>query len=462
MKTARAVLAAGLAAGALAATRPALPALGPRYGGELRVTLADAPAAVEPAVPRTPGERLLAALVHETLLGVDEEGRPRPALAQAWSAAAEGREWTLRLSPASFHDGTPATTADAVRSLRRFLRSPSLAAAHLARGIEGGEAFRRASTESLPGLAALDDTRLTLRFAARAALPLAALASPAAGVVSARGAGAGPFVPTTPPSVRGLSATAFAGHVRGRPFLDVVRLAVALSRAEEAKGDVAWGPPGFGPDSGLLLLVLDPAAAPFTDARARAAAAQSVDRASLARHFLAGGTPAEVLLAPPLLPPWPPAPTPPSAAPAVQGRVVLRVASDVPATASQRVVAHLSALGLDVQALPTSAASLASAGGSRLFIWYPEVAEAGLALEELDAMAGSSPEVRAPLDAAETERDADRRRAWLQRAEDALRATHVLVPLARMPLPLSPRAGIHGLRATATGALVAEDAWTEP
>jgi peptide/nickel transport system substrate-binding protein len=444
-----------------AAATTARPALGPRYGGELRVTLSEAPTGVEPAVPRTPGERLLAALVHETLLGVDEEGRPRPALVQAWSAAADGREWTLRLASTSFHDGTPATAGDAVRALRRFLRSPSVAAARFARGLDGGEAFRRASTESLAGVAALDEARLTLRFTARMALPLAPLASPAAGVVSARGAGAGPFVPTTPPSARGVSATAFSGHVRGRPFLDVVRLAVAASRADEAKGDVAWGPPGLGPDSGLLLLVLDPAAPPFADARARATAAQSVDRASLARHFLPGGEPAEVLLAPPLLPPWPPSSTRPSTASTLQGRVVLRVAADVPPSASQRVVAHLSALGLDVQALPTSTTSPASSG-CRLFVWYPEVAEAGLALEELSAMASASTEVRAALDAAEGERDADRRRASLQRAEDALRATHVLVPLARLPLPLSPRAGVHGLRATATGALVAEDAWTEP
>ena len=61
-------------------------------------------------------------------------------------------------------------------------------------------------------------------FASPTAVPLAPLASPAAAIVSARGAGAGPFVPTTPPSARGVSATAFGRHVRGRPFLDVVRL----------------------------------------------------------------------------------------------------------------------------------------------------------------------------------------------------------------------------------------------
>jgi len=132
--TATVVLAMALGAG-----RSALSALGPRYGGELRIALADAATRIEPSAPRGLAERILAGLVHETLLGVDEEGRPRPALAQSWASAADGREWTLRLAPATFHDGTPVGSADAVRGLRRFLRSESVAAVHLARVLDGGE-----------------------------------------------------------------------------------------------------------------------------------------------------------------------------------------------------------------------------------------------------------------------------------------------------------------------------------
>ena len=73
-----------------------------------------------------------------------------------------------------------------------------------------------------------------------------------------------------------------------------------------------------------------------------------------------------------------------------------------------------------------------------------------------------SREAREALAAADGERAADRRRADLLRAEEALRARHVLVPLARVPLRLGPRAGVHGLRATAAGVLVMEDAWIEP
>lgn len=452
---------------ALGAARVARPALGPRYGGELRIVLGDIPATADPTVPRGTAERVLTGLVHETLLGIDDEGRPRPALIQSWATAAEGREWTMRLAPATFHDGTPVGSADAERALRRFLRSESVAAARLARGLEGGDDFRRGAADALPGLSAPDGTRLVLRFREVTALPLAPFASPAAAVVSARGAGAGPFAPTTPPSARGVSATAFGRHVRGRPFLDVVRLAagpVDRVRTDPAAGDVTPASPPLPPAAGLLLLVLDPGAPPFEDSRARAAAAASVDRVQLARHFLSGGEPAEGLLAPMLLPPWPAARSPAPDGPAtLHGRIRIRVASDVPASASQRVVAHLAALGLEVQAIPVPASVAAAAAGQpRLVMWYPEVAEPGLALEELAALAGSPAEVRNALEAAETERDDDRRRAWLQRAEEALRGTHILVPLARVPLALGPRPGVHGLRASASGVLIVEDAWVEP
>jgi hypothetical protein len=460
---------AGAAALALAlgASDIARSALGPRYGGELRIALAEAATSVEPSTPRGTADRLLAGLVHETLIGVDDEGRPRPGLAQSWASAADGREWTLRLAPATFHDGTPVGSADAVRGLRRFLRSESASAAHLARVLEGGDEYRRRSSEALAGLTSVDDARLVLRFRVPTAVPLAPLASPAAAIVSARGSGAGPFVPTTPPSGRGLSAIAFGRHVRGRPFLDVVRLIVAPAdrgaRSDGAEADVTPTAPPLPPAMGLLLLLLDPAAPPLASGRARALVAASVDRAQLARHFLPGGEPAEALLAPTMLPALPVAPASrPAASPtSVAGRVVLRVASDVPQSASQRVVAHLTVLGLEVQAIPATAGS-AAAGQPRLLIWYPEVAEAGLALEELAALAGWPGAVRTALEAADTVRDFDRRRAELQRVEEALRGTHVLVPLARLPLPLGGRSGVHALRVTASGALVVENAWVEP
>jgi hypothetical protein len=215
------------------------------------------------------------------------------------------------------------------------------------------------------------------------------------------------------------------------------------------------------PANGLLLLILEPAAPPLADGRTRALIAASVDRVQLARHFLPGGEPAESLLGPALLAPLPAnSPRAPAGPATLSGRLVLRVASDVPHLASQRVVAHLSALGLEVQAV--AAPTAASPGQPRLVVWYPEVAEAGLALEELAALAGSAAPIRAALEAADGVRDFDRRRADLQRVEEQLRAGHVLVPLARVPLPLGARPGVHALRVSASGSLVVEGAWVEP
>ena len=138
----------------LAAPAALRAALGPRYGGPLRVGLLDLPARAEPALPAGPSEALLQSLVHETLVGLGPEGLPTPGLARRWSSAAGGREWTLFLGPGlRFHDDRPLTGEDAVRSLRRFLRARSAAAERLAESLEGGEDFRARRREELPGLA---------------------------------------------------------------------------------------------------------------------------------------------------------------------------------------------------------------------------------------------------------------------------------------------------------------------
>src|SRR5262249_39520603 len=255
---------------------------------------------------------------------------------------------------------------------------------HLARSLDGGEEFRKGASDLLPGLAAPDPARLVLRFRASLALPLGPLASPAAAVTGSGGAGAGPFAPTTPASSRRLSGVAFGRHGRGRPFLDAVRVVPPSERAGTERADVGASSTPLSGASGTLLLVLDPAAPAFADPRTRALVAASVDRAQLVRHFLAGGEPAGGLVAPAPRAPGPAAPAPgASPAAALAGRVTLRVASDVPTSASQRVVAHLAALGAEVQVVALPAARAATASGqARLVVWYPEVAEAGLALEE--------------------------------------------------------------------------------
>jgi MarR-like DNA-binding transcriptional regulator SgrR of sgrS sRNA len=454
-----------LLAGFAAATA-GFAALGPTYGGELRVGLPRLPAeALEPWIPGGAGEPALTRLVHEGLVRTGSEGLPLPGLAARWSAGAGAREWQLELAAgARFHDERPVAAADAVRSLRRFLRGGSPAAARLAGALDGGTAFRRRESEALPGLSEQDEGRLTLRFLEPRPLPLAPLSAPAAAVVSERGQRCGPFVPALAVPGRSVALTAFASHVRGRPHLDRLTLKAAdaaATRADLREGrlDVALAEADQSRLAATLMLVLDSSRAPFDRPSARDAVASVVPGAAIAALWHAA-EPWPGLLAPSLLPGALELPAAPGT---LKGAVALSVAEDVPALVAQRVVASLDVLGLRTRATAVDPAAAPTARGhARLFLWSPEVPEPGLALSELAALAPVSRVALDALVAAEQELDLDRRRGLLREAEAALRADRLLVPLCSVPVSVATRPGVHGVRLDAAGRLVLEDAWVEP
>ncbi|HEX6739079.1 MAG TPA: ABC transporter substrate-binding protein, partial [Vicinamibacteria bacterium] len=385
------------AALALAAVLPLLAhaALGPRYGGEVRLGVADLPARTEPEAPQGSGPAAYQALVHETLVDLDDEGLPVPALAASWSASRDGTVWTLTLRErALFHDGSAVTAADAVRSLQRFLRARSAAAESLAEDLAGGAAYRAGRSEALPGLQALDGRRLQLRFERAPARPLAVLSSPAAAVTSAGGAGAGPFVPTLAAGGR-ITVAAFGGHVRGRPFWDNVSLIAgdplegidAKLRARDLDlAPVAAEGPRL---TATLLLKLDARRPPFDQPAVRAALAGALLPEPLLGRFLAGADLTPRLLAPALLPAPLPVPAPAAGA-RLPAELLLAVDHELPPLVSQRVVAFLANAGtrVEVQALSAAAARADGAAPARLLLFRPEVAEPSLALRELMALAG--------------------------------------------------------------------------
>jgi len=459
-----------LAAAAALSLLPALswPALGPRYGGQLAVGTAALPATLEPAASG-PGAVVLTQ-VHEPLLDVGGAGFPHPALAEGWSVAAGGREWSVRLREGlRFHDGAPVTAADAVRSLRRFLRGGTTAAAGLAAALEGGREYATGATDQVAGLTAADPRHVVLRFVAPRALPLAPLASLAASVTSTAGAGAGAFVPAAPVPGRKLALTGFNGHFGGRPYLDGLAIVPAgptpgaAAEVRSGRIDLVPGPPGVSALAGTLLLVLDPSRAPFTDPKVREAVGAAIDRAEMVRHLVPGGDPAPSLVVPALLPPLGAPASPAAPTVSVSGSVRLAVDRSVAPPVSQRVVAHLTALGLDVSVSPLPGTEARAARAeARLLMLVPEVPEAALALRELLALAPSAPEAEAALDAADSEMDVDRRRRQLHRAEQALRDRDCLVPLASVPVSFTVRPGVHGARVDTAGRLILEDAWREP
>jgi hypothetical protein len=159
-----------------------------------------------------------------------------------------------------------------------------------------------------------------------------------------------------------------------------------------------------------------------------------------------------------------PVPDAPVTAPGrLSGRVRLKVSTEVPAPASQRVVAQLGALGLDVRAEGvTPDAVFAGSAEARLFVWAPEVAEPYLALAELADLAPVAVAAHDTLALARSETDSDRRRLRLVEAAEALRAARVLIALARLPVAFQASGTVHGLRTDLAGRVSIEDVWVEP
>jgi ABC-type transport system substrate-binding protein len=413
--------------GTLGVSVAARAAFGPCYGGSATVALPFVPQATSPGVGASSVERLVLGLVHATLVEVAADGSVRPALARSWSSAALGREWTLELDPAArFHDDAPVTAAHAVRSIRRFLAGGTSAARRLARALEPG------------GVGADEAGRVVLRFRDPTGRPLLPLASLACAITGTRGVAAGPFIPTLAIPGSRLAFTAFGGYWRGRAFLDGLT-AVAVPddgrrHAELAAGrvDLAMGEPGVQAPATTLLLVLNPQQPPFDRESAREAVAAAMDRVALAREYIPGGVPTLSALSPSLG--GPPGPIPAgrgSSARRLAGAITLAVATDVAPAISQRIVAHLDALGLRVTATPVDpSAARGAAAEARLFLFAPEVADAALATLEVGALAPRGPAV--------------------------------VIPLAAVPVSIGARPGLHGVRIDAVGRTSLDDAWVEP
>ncbi len=94
----------------------------PHYGGTLRVILQSAPNALAIPANSTPAEywdltRALS-LIGDSLVTLDSEARPQPALATAWHSDSSARHWQFTLrSAVKFHDGSPATPASIAQIL---------------------------------------------------------------------------------------------------------------------------------------------------------------------------------------------------------------------------------------------------------------------------------------------------------------------------------------------------------
>jgi hypothetical protein len=425
-------------------------ALGPRYGGELRIGAIGPSGSLDPHSAAGPTGRMLLAMVHETLVRAGADG-PVPGLAETWVAGRDGRDWTLELAGSlQFHDGSEVTAADAVRAVQRFLRSGSPSAAVLAQSLEATEA--------------LDARRIVLKFrVAVSPWSLLPLASPAAAVVSARGAACGPFVPSLTTGDE-LLFVAFGAHVRGRPYVDRARVRLVpearrlLADRRLERVDLAVGSPGRPHAPGLLVLALNTTRPPFDSRKRRLAVAAAIDRDALAGRTLVDALPWSRLLVDSDATPAPSIRAGrPEAAPRAPVALILAVDRTLPRLASQRIVAHLADIGLAPQVLPVDPETVRDVpADARLMLFEPELSEPVLALHELASIVET-----ADVPVAAMEADPRARQAMALEIEQRLLGAAALIPLARLSRSTDAGPHVQGLR-TEGHTVHVEDAWTLP
>src|SRR5215468_10640848 len=114
-----ALIAAFVSLVAAGSTPPA--AAQPRSGGTLTIVQGAEPAALVSAVNTSTFIGTVSTKIHEGLLDYDFDLKPRPALAESWTVAADGKTYTFKLRRGvTWHDGKPFTSADVKFSLEEI------------------------------------------------------------------------------------------------------------------------------------------------------------------------------------------------------------------------------------------------------------------------------------------------------------------------------------------------------
>lgn len=99
------------------ASKAAVAEARPHYGGTLRITMKAAPPTLDPATGAVPAN--VSRLVFETLVVLDDRGRPQPLLAASWQSDPGNQRWHFFIrGGVNSQDGTPLDSAVVAASLR--------------------------------------------------------------------------------------------------------------------------------------------------------------------------------------------------------------------------------------------------------------------------------------------------------------------------------------------------------
>ncbi|WP_433505731.1 ABC transporter substrate-binding protein [Pseudonocardia halophobica] len=252
----------------------------------------------------------------EALVKAGPDGTAQPGLATSWAPTADPRTWRFELRPGvTFHDGTPLTPAAVVTAL-----SWVAGVAAPPRAIKG---IGLRVAEDGPAAVAITTTTPDPILPLRLSSVNTAILAPSAytgGPPAVLGTGTGPMKLVAADGTQQATLERNDAYWGGRPQLAKVSVRYVTDPAARALAlragdvDVAQGLPEsalleFTPDSGYddqtvaaprtVSLMLNQAAAPFSDIRVRQAVAEAIDRTALAEQALAGSAvPASELYGP--------------------------------------------------------------------------------------------------------------------------------------------------------------------
>jgi peptide/nickel transport system substrate-binding protein len=260
----------------------------PRYGGTLRVALRAAPVSLDPADANQASSltgRNLSSLLFDTLVTLDDSGRPQPALATSWRTEPGDQRWQFQLRHGvTFSDGMPLTSDAVAASLR--VSNPDW------KIFSAGDAVVIERDSAVPNL-------------------LAELALGRNGIARRGGArpiGTGAFTVTQWDPGKVLTLAAREDYWAGRPFLDAIEINLGrnfrdqtvtldLGKAdlieiapEQARRAAAEGRhiESSAPSELVALIFASDRQTP-EEGRLRSALAISIDRNSLNNVLLQGG-----------------------------------------------------------------------------------------------------------------------------------------------------------------------------
>jgi ABC-type transport system substrate-binding protein len=365
MGTLRSVL-AGVIAGVLllsACSPPPAPPAGPeptsgqaapptpgpvdvRRGGTLRVGLSLDPYTLDPRFLADEQGQLIADALFDPLVRLDEDFEVVPGAAEAWEVSEAGTQLTFHLREATFHDATPVTADDFVRTFVRIAdggASPPSFLAYLLAPVEGFDAAQ-AGQAPLAGVEALDERTLRIRLSVPDRSFLTTLADPSLvpvpvtadddpEVFAEQPVGNGPFRMTEPRERDAFLRLRRNADHHAPPLLDEVLLQiyqedltrdrqwddlldgqlqvaeVPPERRDEAierfgRADDGVNGPGFleGLTSAVYLYGFDVTQPPFDLPELRRAISLAIDREALAQDVMLGSRVPATAVIPPSLP----------------------------------------------------------------------------------------------------------------------------------------------------------------